>query len=428
MDKYILLLVLIQTIYSENSYESLEKWGKEKGVEINDKISMNYISENTNYYYANNDVSEGEIIMSIPYNIFLNLNNTLQLTNKKINNLWLNISQMTFIEIELVHRFNKNRKEETFISYIMWLFITNNKYHKSKFYKFYRNFFSTIRTNYDNCPIFFNEDQKNLFSNTSFGSNIDLLDKYIDDDLESLTAISQKSIEKEEYIKYRLNTLSNSYNILNHSHLIPFTNLFEKNPYDYNLKYQFNKEKMIFEIFSVKKIKKNQNLMLYTIPQSNLYFLLFSGVTYDNNNLIDNFIHPILTPNIVQEYDLNYEEYDFDIRLNITEDKYYEKVLNLYKNISKTIEGKGTDKEAYSILLHILNDYKISYEYTTVADYYRILNQKKDVENAKNVVELEKKILNQKIKELQEVIDDLQENNSNKNNINKKDEQKENDL
>ena len=173
---------------------------------------------------------------------------------------------------------------------------------------------------------------------------------------------------------------------------------------------------MIFEIFSVKKINKNQNLILYTIPQSNLYFLLFSGVTYDNNDLIDNFIHPILTPNIVQEYDLNYEEYDFDIRLNITEDKYYEKVLNLYKNIS------------YSILLHILNDYKISYEYTTVADYYRILNQKKDVENAKNVVELEKKILNQKIKELQEVIDDLQENNSNKSNINKKDEQKENDL
>jgi len=42
------------------------------------------------------------------------------------------------------------------------------------------------------------------------------------------------------------------------------------------------------------------------------------------------------------------------------------------------------------ILLHILNEYKISYEYTTVADYYRILNQKKDVENAKNVVELEK--------------------------------------
>ena len=78
MDKYILLLVLIQTIYSENSYESLEKWGKEKGVEINDKISMNYISENTNYYYANNDVSEGEIIMSIPYNIFLNLNNTIK--------------------------------------------------------------------------------------------------------------------------------------------------------------------------------------------------------------------------------------------------------------------------------------------------------------------------------------------------------------
>ena len=136
MDKYILLLVLIQTIYSENSYESLEKWGKENGVIISDKISMNYISENTNYYYANNDVSEGEIIMSIPYNIFLNLNNTLQLTNKKINNLWLNISQMTFIEIELVHRFNKNRKEETFISYIMWLFITNNKYHKSKFLNF----------------------------------------------------------------------------------------------------------------------------------------------------------------------------------------------------------------------------------------------------------------------------------------------------
>ena len=80
---------------------------------------MNYISENTNYYYANSDISEGEIIISIPYNIFLNLNNTLQLTNKKINNLWLNISQMTFIEIELVHRFNKNRKEETFISYIM---------------------------------------------------------------------------------------------------------------------------------------------------------------------------------------------------------------------------------------------------------------------------------------------------------------------
>ena len=163
------------------------------------------------------------------------------------------------------------------------------------------------------------------------------------------------------------------------------------------------------ELFTSKNIKKDQNLILYTKPQSNLYFLLFSGITYDDNELTNNFILPILTPTILDEYELDIEEYDTDFRINITEDKYYEKAIDLYKDMSKKSKGKGTDREGYSILLALLNDYKNSYEYTTVSDYYKLFYQKKDIENVKNVVELEKKIIRKKIKELEEIIKTLPE-------------------
>ena len=163
------------------------------------------------------------------------------------------------------------------------------------------------------------------------------------------------------------------------------------------------------ELFASKNIKKDQNVILYTKPQSNLYFLLFSGVTYDDNELTNNFILPILTPSVLDEYELDIEEYDTDFRINITDDKYYEKAIDLYKDMSKKMKGKGTDREGYSILLHLLNDYKESYEYTTPSDYYKEFYQKKDIENVKNVVELEKKIIRKKIKELEEIIKTLPE-------------------
>ena len=403
----ILFLLCIKVILAQVEYKELLEWGKENGIIINDKISMKYISENTNYYYANSDISEGEIIMNIPYKTFLSLNNTLNLSNKKIKSFWNNITNLDLPEVESDHRYNNHRKEETFLSIIQWLFTSHKKYHESKFYKFYKYFFATIRTNYDSCPIFFNQEQKDLFSNTSFGTNIDLLEKYIDDDLETITPQTHTSIEREDFIKFRLNFLTHSFEVLNESVLIPFTNLFERNPFNYNVKYKFNEEKMTMELFTSKNIKKDQNLILYTKPQSNLYFLLFSGITYDDNELTNNFILPILTPTILDEYELDIEEYDTDFRINITEDKYYEKAIDLYKDMSKKSKGKGTDREGYSILLALLNDYKNSYEYTTVSDYYKLFYQKKDIENVKNVVELEKKIIKKKIKELEEIIKNL---------------------
>lgn len=405
----ILFILCIQVIYSQSEYKELLEWGKENGIIINDKISMKYISENTNYYYANSDISEGEIIMSAPYSTFLSLNNTLNLTNKKIKYFWNNITELDLPEVETDFRYNSHRKEETFLSIIQWQFISHKKYHKSKFYKFYKYFFATIRTNYDSCPIFFNQEQKDLFANTSFGTNIELLDKYIDDDLETIIVQTHTSIEKEEFIKYRLNFITHSFEVLNESVLIPFTNLFERHPFNYNVKYKFNEEKMTMELFASKNIKKDQNVILYTKPQSNLYFLLFSGVTYDDNELTNNFILPILTPSVLDEYELDIEEYDTDFRINITDDKYYEKAIDLYKDMSKKMKGKGTDREGYSILLHLLNDYRESYEYTTVSDYYKQFYQKKDIENVKNVVELEKRIIKKKIKELEEIIKNLPE-------------------
>ena len=55
----ILFLLCIKVILAQSEYKELLEWGKENGITINDKISMKYISENTNYYYANSDISEG---------------------------------------------------------------------------------------------------------------------------------------------------------------------------------------------------------------------------------------------------------------------------------------------------------------------------------------------------------------------------------
>ena len=84
---------------------------------ISNKLGMRYTNENNKTYYTKEEILEHTLIMNIPFNIILNINNALELlNNKKLNKLY---SEYQKTQFEISVGFLPASLDKSFLIYLV---------------------------------------------------------------------------------------------------------------------------------------------------------------------------------------------------------------------------------------------------------------------------------------------------------------------
>ena len=409
-----LLICILFSIQTKNAYDYLLEWGKNNSLVISDKLRMKFISENDKRYYADDDIPKDTLLMSIPPKIMLNLDNALELLNsKKINKLYDEYKKNS-IDISL--GFLTSTGDQTFLTYLIYLVNHRQKYYKkNKFYQFFHYMFDIFETNLDSFPIFYKDEQLDLLQGSNALMQLTLMKELYKDEVEKFEKdYNQKEIDFDEYLRYRSLIITKSLNVSQVS-IIPFMDLFASDPIDYNVDFGVNYTTGNIDIFTTKKVRRDDVLYIRSGYFSNTKRFVLYGETFDKlQNHVDNFHVPMVSFKLLKNYHLNEKDFDFENTIDLSRKKFYKYALKAYKKVSLLKKEDGSDLSAYKLFLKNLKMVRDSYAPITTSDIHKQFVNIKDIDNVRRVLDFEKKFLDDKIKELKKVINKME--NSKKNN------------
>ena len=409
-----LLICILFSIQTKNAYDYLLEWGKNNSLMISDKLRMKFISENDKRYYADDDIPKDTLLMSIPQKIMLNLDNALELLNsKKINKLYDEYKKNS-IDISL--GFLTSTGDQTFLTYLIYLVNHRQKYYKkNKFYQFFHYMFDVFETNLDSFPIFYKDEQLDLLQGSNALMQLTLMKELYKDEVEKFEKdYNQKEIDFDEYLRYRSLIITKSLNVSQVS-IIPFMDLFASDPIDYNVDFGVNYTTGNIDIFTTKKVRRDDVLYIRSGYFSNTKRFVLYGETFDKlQNHVDNFHVPMVSFKLLKNYHLNEKDFDFENTIDLSRKKFYKYALKAYKKVSLLKKEDGSDLSAYKLFLKNLKMVRDSYAPITTSDIHKQFVNQKDVDNVRRVLDFEKKFLDDKIKELKKVINKMENSKKNK--------------
>jgi hypothetical protein len=399
-------------------YTSILKWATSKNLFISPLLTMNFHSVNNRSFIANDNIPFNTTILSIPNELFLNINTTLKLCNNKHKQLYTNLISIfnnnytrtyttasispnaTFVPPQL-------KPDEIFLAFMQSISIP---YNKGKIYKKYKPYFNTYQTNLDSYPIYFTEEQMSLLLNTSIGSQIELAKYTLEEEAIHLKRLMNNSLSFnfEEYYKYRVLTVSKSVYHNNTVHLIPFIDFFDTSPYSYMVDLLFDNNAV--HVVTTRDVSKDENIVLKSFPIPNGNSLMFYGKTNRNVNTVQSYSIPIIHPLWISEYNLKTKgdklelDDDEDDRVELVGDYFYKKSLNKYKKVCKYIGIDDSDLNAYGVMFENLNRFRKDYLYLNDYMYGKAFYTKRDAINVKRVVDVEKKIISDKVNYVKEIV------------------------
>ena len=424
---YFLIIFIFGSIKSKNSYDYLLEWGKNNSLEISDKLGMRYSSENNKTYYAKDEIPEHTIIMNIPFKIMLNINNALKLlNNKKLSKLYTEYKKNKF---RVSIGFLPASVDQSFLTYLIYLAYHRQKhYKKNKFYLYFHYLIDTFETNLDNFPIFYNNDQFRLLQGSLSFMESSLMKELFKEEVNKLEdKHNQKSIDLDEYLRFRTLTITKSLNITNITSIVPFLDMFATDPIDYNVNLRLNNTNKNIIAFTTKKIKRGDILYLRTGNFSNIKRFILYGETFEKmNDYVESFPIPIISPKLYKTIYKDDKIYNLDETINLNEKKFYKDALKSYKNFSISKKEDGSDLSAYRLFLKNLEIVREDYNYITTTDIYKQFVNLKDIYNVKRVLDLEKKFLDEKINVLRKFVNKLEKKSKKKSE--EKSEEKNKDL
>ena len=245
------------------------------------------------------------------------------------------------------------RVNQSFLAYLM----TNankNKSKKNKLYQFYKYFFNTFETNLENFPIFFTSEQLRMLMFSIFGNEVVKIKRLFEEEFEILEReIHKKILDLDEYLKYRLFTFEKFVNISGTSYIIPFVDLLETNPINFNLQIKYINENQTVSVIATNDINPKDKLKLAVVQMTNCDSLITYGKIYEENkNYIENFRISKIYMDYLKELNLNPLIGDGEI-IDLSQDKYYEKALPFYIELSRLLKEDGS--KASAIRLFIIN-------------------------------------------------------------------------
>jgi len=409
MNKQVFLIIVIfNFINSKNNYDYLLEWGKNNSLFISDKIEMKYASENNKTYYAKDDIKENTLIMSIPFKIMLNIDNALELlNNKKLKKLYSEYKKDKF---EISVGFLPASLDQSFLSYLIYLVNHKQKhYKKTKFYQYFHYLIDTFETDLDRFPIFYNKNQLDLLKGSLSLMESTLMKELFKEEVHNLEyKHNQKSIDFDEYLRFRTLTITKSLNISNITSIIPFFDMFEDDPIDFNVNFKLNETNNNIYIFTTRKIKRGDILYLRSAYFSNIKRFILYGETFEKmKDHIESFQIPMISPYIYNSISDKEKGYELDDTIDLVKKKFYKDALEVYKKISKLKNEDGSDLSAYNLFLKNLEYVRGNYNAITTTHIYNQFVNLKDIENVKRVLYLEKKVLDEKISVLRKFINKL---------------------
>ena len=399
----LIILVLISLSSQINDYELLVEWGKNNSLTISDKLQMKYSSENNKTFYAKEKILKDETLLIIPNSMSLNIKNAIKLYGKKVQKLYKEF------KLNCKNLKNDFMCEQAFISYLMYKVNKNNKTKSNNLYKYFQYLFNTFESNLDSFPLFYNMEQRYLIQFTSLAYSINFIKKLYQGEIDIFeNKLNLKEINKDEYYVFRTYASSKSYNISGHSVIVPFIDMFNKHPTDYNLRVVASENEtrilatrdiLPFEILFVKyDYLTNQNAL-------SLFGITFPEIINKVNSLHVPVLNPLLLKNheIDTNKDSSFNKY-FREFMDIAKDKFYIKFIEKYKQILNELDEDNTELSALKLILENLETLVKLNSAINSSHIHKVFLIQKDIDNILRIFSGEIKFLNEKIKQMKEII------------------------
>jgi hypothetical protein len=403
---FLSILILKCTIQINNDYKLLYEWGISNSMFISDKIAMNYTNENNKKYYINKNITASEVIMKIPKKILLSIEKALKLSSSKIKKQYEDFKKLLKEDNYESPEALKYRQDQAFLAYLMYI-ADKNKSKKNKLYNFYKYFFNTFETDMERYPIFYNSEQVRFLLFSLFGSELIQTKKLFDDEFSIFEKeIYKKSMDSDEYYRYRLFSFNKIVNISGVISIVPFLDLFQQNPVNYNLNINFTEDGGI-DILASKNLTVKDNLTLAMVQMPNSNTLLSNGKVFEENkDFVESFKIPRISPVFLKKKNLNIFLANNEM-VDLSENKYYEQIIDSYKEISKFVKEDGSKFSALNLFLENIKCIRDEYNKITYKDLNKHFFNLEYVNNVKSVLDTEKNYLDKKIKQLRRIINKL---------------------
>jgi hypothetical protein len=225
----------------------------------------------------------------------------------------------------------------------------------------------------------------------------------------------QKKINNEDYYVFRTYSSSKSFNISGHASIIPFLDMIEKHPTNYNL--EVIASDFDIRVIATKDIYPSEKLFIKSDTLTNHNALIYFGVCFEEIiERIEKYYIPILNPLLIQNYKIDLKEdssladyFTNYIDIKKGKNEFYIKYLDVYKKLTKKFGLDDTELSAYKLILDNLLTLKEINE--GIKDYvYKIFYTQKDINNILIIVKTENIILEDKIDLMRYLIDNIEKN------------------
>ena len=410
---------------------SIYNWAQRNGIYINKALSLNKNRENdinhTFYYFtANETIKNNTLLFSIPSSILISQQSLEKMfkkgKNKKLANLWnkvLNINQYL----------NTSSAKQLFYISVMLSHATFNQ--KGKLYNKYEEYLNMYNyINLDDYPIFFKRNEMVYLNYSNFGKEIKNNFLSINNEyyLIKHELDMDSTIIVEEFIKYRILSLSNSFYHNNKTYIIPFVDCF-KRLVNYthkelnanliikynNTKDKNNTDKFNLEIYSTRKIKQNEEISILWKQLSNSENYLYYGFT-DEKNLITppflvefvnkNFLKDLNIDSVNKKYNISFEDLIVPKYYDLNSEFFDTYLFDIYQNLSYYFEQYYHSNEGPYIMMkenlqYYLELYNELYNDDMINRNIDGINKKKSVII---ILGMEKKLLEKSIKIIEDKI------------------------
>ena len=407
----------------DEGYVKLLSWGKSHNLNITDKIRF-IKNKESKQYIAKNLIPEDFVIMDIPPDCMLNINQTLSLLNmKKFRKGYEKYQGLEKLSTEVQQ--DTHHAEQAFMAYV--LYIVNKKkktYEKNNFYKYYSPLYYALEVNMDHLPFSFSSAQMKFFFNTSLGSVFEVFNRYIDEEVTTFEKkIFNKTILFEDYLQFRVATIQNSFEINQTLNIIPFVNYIKKDFKKVNCEFKFE-ENGHMVIKASANIFPGEELIMKPLTVSNEHRFIFFGETFDEiKDKYNTFNIPSLIPQFITNKPVDFDIYSLGpkTRVDLTEIDFYKGLIFIYKKFARTIGEDDSDMGACKLILRYITRLKENYELINMDKIRKEFFNKRDIENVWRIIEGEKMFMERRIDILKTYMRNQEERSKEKKNYDAED-------
>lgn len=398
-NKFLIILILFYFTYNKRKDEFTDskfiEWGIKKNLTLSSFIGLSS-DKKVPKFIANEDIEKNQTLLNIPYDLMFNLDKALNLTKSKSLKRQYNELKDILLESDTFED-NKDqiKREECFISYILYLIdYEPKKYQKTKFYEVYKYFIESLKIYQNKKPLFFDYEGLEKLYLTYISTLYKTTKDEYEEEIITLKGDSfyKQDIEFDDYLPYRINIHNEGIIIFDHKTMVPFLKYFDTDYIKYNVNYTIEKNGSI-TIFSTKKIKKNEEIIISSKKMPNERSLLFEGKTYEELiDYYDEYLISAFSPSLYYKFDIQDNDLEYKYIINLAEEDFDEYAINFYKDNTEVFkfdkdfkESKNFESDgwAYEILLNNIKAYKqyiTDFKLDKIYEYFDDIKIRIDIE------------------------------------------------